>query len=568
MSTRIAALMDVRNFHEVFAVSAVTGKGIPALAERLLQTLGGKDVFVVGCANVGKSTLVQRLAGVIASAAYLKGKRGTSRRELCNDLAVTGSHLPGTTLQAVRIPCFPSDLHALWDTPGIINRKAVQYSLFPVHIMEPMARPDPIPLPSRDAGTEGQWRPGYSILIEAAWMDDLDGDSSAEQAVRDILNGGSNKNNETESTGEKKDTNEGVAENNVENEPLVQNIAAAEEDQEKEEEGDDDEQKDDGKDDQNNEEDEDDDDDEDDDESNQEREEDDEDDSDESDKQSDDDDDDSDEDDMKMKRRKAALEKRRKVIAAAKERRKLRLEQESAKKKEKIVERKPPKNHSGPCVLGRIDLISVDSGYSIFAQAYLHPSLRLRIVPTSEAPEHATVPTKYLSVIRKRMQEAAGQKNAVATKLKEEYSIPLKPFIVPPQNGEFKPSPKEFNENYQTYYMDVVFASLGWISLSHRHSFTLKPYCIDGSVYSKRPALYPTNLASSMEKNEVEDDPFYGMTEEEIHNRLRQAARMGRHSGGGVSPASYSPGRKGSSYGDLNDYSFSNEEGEEDSMWY
>jgi 50S ribosome-binding GTPase len=572
LSARIASLMDVGKFHEVFGVSAITGKGIPAVAERLLQTLGGKDVFVVGCANVGKSTLVHQLSGVIATAAYLKGKRGLSRRELCNNLAVTGSHLPGTTLQAVRIPCFSSDRHALWDTPGIINKKAVQYSLFPVHIMEPMARPEAIPMPSREAGTEGQWRPGYSVLIEAAWMDDPD--QPAEEVVRDILDGQDAVSKEMKAENQSEETNE-------------KEVRAKEEDSEEdddEEDDDEDEEDDDEEDDE-----EDHDDDEEDEVDGEEEgdgekveEDDEDDDSDDDDIDKESDDDDSDDDDLHMKRKKAALEKRRKVIEAAKERRRLRMEQEAAKNqkntkgkgKEISVEKdKPIKEYRGPCVLGRIDLISLEYGHSIFAQAYVHPALRIRIVPTSEAPDHATVPTRYLNVIRKRMQQATGKQGTVATNLKSEYSLPLKAYTSGMENGELKPGPKEYRDNYQTYFMDVVFASLGWISVSHRGSFTLVPYCVEGSVYSKRPSIYPTNLAAQLEKDDMEEDPFHGMTEDEINDRLRQAARQGRHAGGGTHPPSGGSGRNSAyaSYadGDEDGFDFGGlNEAEEDPMWY
>jgi hypothetical protein len=127
-------------FISAHGVSAKTGYGVVSFAERLLSILAGRDVFVVGCANVGKSSFVQKLASIIAeSGIRLKGKKWDKRRELLSDLPVTGSPLPGTTLQSVRVPCFPSVKHALWDTPGIINRKALQYSLFPVHLMEPVS---------------------------------------------------------------------------------------------------------------------------------------------------------------------------------------------------------------------------------------------------------------------------------------------------------------------------------------------------------------------------------------------------------------------------------------------
>jgi hypothetical protein len=44
-------------------------------------------------------------------------------------LSWAGDASPGTTLQAVCIPCFSLDRHALWDTPGIISKERRQ--LFP-----------------------------------------------------------------------------------------------------------------------------------------------------------------------------------------------------------------------------------------------------------------------------------------------------------------------------------------------------------------------------------------------------------------------------------------------------
>jgi len=158
-------------FIETFRVSAVTGAGIFDLAEYLLHNIGGRDVFVVGAANVGKSTLVQRLAQEITPNIYLKDIRTAAKRKkkMTDELHVTASHLPGTTLQAVRVPCFPSTRHALWDTPGMIQTKAIQYSLFPPHLMEPLARAERIGLVD-----SFRVRAGQSILIEAAWMDEFE----------------------------------------------------------------------------------------------------------------------------------------------------------------------------------------------------------------------------------------------------------------------------------------------------------------------------------------------------------------------------------------------------------
>lgn len=558
LTTRISSIMDLNTVHNSFRVSSITGSGIFDLAERLLLTLGGKDVFIVGCANVGKSTLVHRLAGTIATAAYLKGRRGQTRRDLCNNLPITGSHLPGTTLQAVRIPCFSSDRHALWDTPGIINRKAIQYSLFPVHIMEPMARPEVIPLPNKEAGTQGHWRNGYSVLIEAAWMDSdedknsnsiLDpvgdrrsiGEKMIDSISEDIVvsddeydDGESSEDSDEDSKemelrlkDEKAmsmdEEDQGGVEHEEPEEKLEKsmNVANSENDTSGNETVDDKNAT------------------------------------------------SGDVDTIQSRKRKAAYEKKMAIIAAAKERRRLKELQENSDGSDETEGTKQstkdtkPKNASnnmrrGPCVLGRIDLLNVENGDSVYAQAFLHPSLRIRIVPTDEAPDHATVPSHYLATVRRRMEEASGKRGAVATKLKQSYSIPLKAFLANTGNGEVIPGDKEYNEAYDSYYMDVVFASLGWIAISHRGKFTVVPHCVEGSVYSKRPSIYPTNIATRIQNNEVYEDlgSFADLSEEEAMERLRDAAKQGRHAGGSSNPTDipYHRGRGGGGHEDLFDY--------------
>lgn len=90
------------NFFGTFAVSAHTGSGILEFSEFLLKNIRGRDVFCVGSANVGKSTLVQRLAATIAPNIYMRGSsyKANKRKKTLQDIPVTASNLPGTTLQA------------------------------------------------------------------------------------------------------------------------------------------------------------------------------------------------------------------------------------------------------------------------------------------------------------------------------------------------------------------------------------------------------------------------------------------------------------------------------------
>lgn len=88
---------------DVFLVSAAKGNSISEVAEAIDKYREGKDVYVVGCTNVGKSTFINRIL-----------KEVTGEGDV-----ITTSHFPGTTLDIIEIPL--SDGKALVDTPGIIN---------------------------------------------------------------------------------------------------------------------------------------------------------------------------------------------------------------------------------------------------------------------------------------------------------------------------------------------------------------------------------------------------------------------------------------------------------------
>ncbi|MDE6408404.1 MAG: ribosome biogenesis GTPase YqeH [Anaeroplasmataceae bacterium] len=75
-----------------------------------------RDVYFVGVANVGKSSIINALL-----------KRTTS---LTTDVIAT-SLIPGTTLNSIRIPYF-EDNCALVDTPGLINEQDTLNKLLPI----------------------------------------------------------------------------------------------------------------------------------------------------------------------------------------------------------------------------------------------------------------------------------------------------------------------------------------------------------------------------------------------------------------------------------------------------
>ncbi|MHA6260344.1 ribosome biogenesis GTPase YqeH [Sporosarcina sp. CAU 1771] len=96
---------------DVLLVSAHKGHGMEEALVAIDKVRRGKDVYVVGCTNVGKSTFINRI---------IKGATGVGE-------VITTSHFPGTTLDLVDIPL--DDGKAIYDTPGIINDHQIAHHL-------------------------------------------------------------------------------------------------------------------------------------------------------------------------------------------------------------------------------------------------------------------------------------------------------------------------------------------------------------------------------------------------------------------------------------------------------
>jgi 30S ribosome assembly GTPase len=89
--------------------SAKTGEGVDDLASAIEWYRDGRpDVVVMGCANVGKSTLINKL---------IEKFKGPEQRK------VTVSAIPGTTLSLIRLPF--GENAWLFDTPGIFSDKQI-----------------------------------------------------------------------------------------------------------------------------------------------------------------------------------------------------------------------------------------------------------------------------------------------------------------------------------------------------------------------------------------------------------------------------------------------------------
>ena len=99
----------------IHIVSSKKGYFIEDLTRTIDLARKERDVYFVGCANVGKSSLINALL-----------KKNTS----ITDDVVSTSVIPGTTLNEIRIPFF-SDNKAFIDTPGLINPSDVLNVLLP-----------------------------------------------------------------------------------------------------------------------------------------------------------------------------------------------------------------------------------------------------------------------------------------------------------------------------------------------------------------------------------------------------------------------------------------------------
>lgn len=94
---------------DVFLISSKNGTGFDELTKALDQKRHGKNIYIVGTTNVGKSTFVNHII-----------KQSTGMNEV-----VTTSYFPGTTLGFIEIPL--DDQTYLIDTPGIVNKRQMTH---------------------------------------------------------------------------------------------------------------------------------------------------------------------------------------------------------------------------------------------------------------------------------------------------------------------------------------------------------------------------------------------------------------------------------------------------------
>ena len=87
---------------DVLLISAIKNHGIEEAAARIDELRNGKDVYIIGATNVGKSTFINKLIELTTG----------------DKNVITTSHFPGTTLGMIENPLDRAT--SIYDTPGII----------------------------------------------------------------------------------------------------------------------------------------------------------------------------------------------------------------------------------------------------------------------------------------------------------------------------------------------------------------------------------------------------------------------------------------------------------------
>ena len=98
---------------DVYLMSAIKYKNIDFIIDKIVKQAKGKDIYIVGATNVGKSTFINTLLRSYAD----------SKKDV-----ITVSFFAGTTLNLIKIP-FGDEF--IIDTPGLINDNQITHYLSP-----------------------------------------------------------------------------------------------------------------------------------------------------------------------------------------------------------------------------------------------------------------------------------------------------------------------------------------------------------------------------------------------------------------------------------------------------
>jgi ribosome biogenesis GTPase YqeH len=105
---------------DVIAVSSKTGENVDKVMESIYRNYASKNVYIIGMANVGKSTLINQLLKVYSNE---------------TTHYITTSQFPGTTLNTISIPLDENTY--IYDTPGIINSRSM-WQHFDMNVLKKM----------------------------------------------------------------------------------------------------------------------------------------------------------------------------------------------------------------------------------------------------------------------------------------------------------------------------------------------------------------------------------------------------------------------------------------------
>ncbi|KAF8070981.1 nitric oxide synthase [Scenedesmus sp. PABB004] len=111
-------------------VSAHSGEGVAAVTAKIARERKGRDVFVVGAANVGKSAFVR---AVLREMSSLTGGNFDAAALATRRYLPVESAMPGTTLGLIPLQAFETG-GTLYDTPGVHLHHRVPHMLTPAEL--------------------------------------------------------------------------------------------------------------------------------------------------------------------------------------------------------------------------------------------------------------------------------------------------------------------------------------------------------------------------------------------------------------------------------------------------
>lgn len=120
------------NVMGVKAISSRTSEGIPQAVSAIRRERRGRNVYVIGAANVGKSAFVRALLkemGSMSSMQFDPAAITLAKR------SPTESPMPGTTLSLIPLSCFATG-QFLYDTPGLHLDHRLPHILTPSELKE------------------------------------------------------------------------------------------------------------------------------------------------------------------------------------------------------------------------------------------------------------------------------------------------------------------------------------------------------------------------------------------------------------------------------------------------